>query len=278
MGFKDESGEIVGFDIDLAKAVGEKLGKKIEFQSIDWSMKEADLKGKAVAAQTGSTAVTAMEKEPEVVEGFKDGKPVTYESNNDVLMDLEAGRVDAAVADEIIVRYYISKKGEDKFQDGTYASKEKIKEIRKNIGLVFQGFNLFPHKSVLENLIEAPIRVLGQKPEEAKEKAKEILNFLELGEKADCYPYELSGGQKQRVAIGRALAMKPKLMCFDEPTSALDPALTGEVAKLIKSLSGEGMAMLIITHDMEFDKMVVDRIVSMENGKILEEHIYANQT
>ena len=157
-------------------------------------------------------------------------------------------------------------------QDGNYASKEKIKEIRKNIGLVFQGFNLFPHKSVLENLIEAPIRVLGQKPDEAKEKAKEILNFLELGEKADCYPYELSGGQKQRVAIGRALAM-----CFDEPTSALDPALTGEVAKLIKSLSGEGMAMLIITHDMEFAKMVADRIVSMENGKILEEHIYANQ-
>ena len=165
MGFKDESGEIVGFDIDLAKAVGEKLGKKIEFQSIDWSMKEAelnagnidfiwngysidderkeqvdfgkpylknrqiiitladsdinikaDLKGKVVAAQTGSTAVTAMEKEPEVVEGFKDGKPVTYESNNDVLMDLETGRVDAAVADEIIVRYYISKKGEDKYK------------------------------------------------------------------------------------------------------------------------------------------------------------------
>lgn len=168
--------------------------------------------------------------------------------------------------------------GEYLLQDGTYASKEKIKEIRKNIGLVFQGFNLFPHKSVLENLVEAPIRVLGQKPEEAKEKAKEILNFLELGEKADCYPYELSGGQKQRVAIGRALAMKPKLMCFDEPTSALDPALTGEVAKLIKSLSGEGMAMLIITHDMEFAKMVADRIVSMENGKILEEHIYANQT
>ena len=158
---------------------------------------------------------------------------------------------------------------------GVYAPKEKIKEIRRNIGLVFQGFNLFPHKSVIENLIEAPIRVLKEKPEEAKKKAEEILNFLELGDKANCYPYELSGGQKQRVAIGRALAMKPKLMCFDEPTSALDPALTGEVAKLIKSLSSEGMAMLIITHDMEFAKMVADRIVSMNQGKILEEHIYA---
>ncbi|MEE1073012.1 MAG: amino acid ABC transporter ATP-binding protein [Cellulosilyticum sp.] len=165
--------------------------------------------------------------------------------------------------------------GEYLLKGGVYASKEKIKEIRRNIGLVFQGFNLFPHKSVIENLIEAPIRVLKQKPEEAKKKAEEILNFLELGDKANCYPYELSGGQKQRVAIGRALAMKPKLMCFDEPTSALDPALTGEVAKLIKSLSSEGMAMLIITHDMEFAKMVADRIVSMNQGKILEEHIYA---
>lgn len=165
MGFKDESGEIVGFDVDLAKALGEKLGKTIEFQGIDWSMKEtelksgnidfiwngytiteerkaqvafgtpylknrqiivtladsdinskADLAGKTVAAQTGSSAVDAIEAEPGVLASFKDGKPVTYESNNDVLMDLEAGRVDAVVADEVIVRYYISKKGEEKFK------------------------------------------------------------------------------------------------------------------------------------------------------------------
>ena len=143
MGFKDESGEIVGFDIDLAKAVGEKLGKKIEFQSIDWSMKEADLKGKAVAAQTGSTAVTAMEKEPEVVEGFKDGKPVTYESNNDVLMDLEAGRVDAAVADEIIVRYYISKKGEDKYKilEDDFGDEEYGVGMRKGDTTMVDAFN-----------------------------------------------------------------------------------------------------------------------------------------
>ncbi len=165
MGFKDENGEIVGFDIDLAKAVGEKLGKKIEFQSIDWLMKESELNGgnidfiwngysisderkeqvafstpylknrqvvitladspintksdladKVVGAQTGSTAVDAVSDEPEILALFKDGKLVTYESNNDVLMDLEAGRIDAAVADEIIVRYYISKKGEEKFK------------------------------------------------------------------------------------------------------------------------------------------------------------------
>lgn len=165
--------------------------------------------------------------------------------------------------------------GEYLLREGVYASKEKIREIRKNVGLVFQGFNLFPHKSVIENLIEAPIRVMGQSVEEARKRAMEILDFLDLKDKAECYPYELSGGQKQRVAIGRALALKPKLMCFDEPTSALDPTLTGEVAKLIKSLSGEGMAMLIITHDMEFAKMVADRIVSMDQGTILEEHIYA---
>lgn len=159
-------------------------------------------------------------------------------------------------------------------KDGIYASKSEIKEIRKSIGLVFQGFNLFPHKSVLENMIEAPTRVYGKSIEEAKKSAREILSFLDLENKENAYPCELSGGQKQRVAIGRALALTPKLMCFDEPTSALDPALTGEVAKVIKSLSGEGMAMLIITHDMEFAKTVADRIVSMENGVIVEEHIY----
>lgn len=165
--------------------------------------------------------------------------------------------------------------GQYLLKNGTYAAKDKIKEIRKDIGMVFQGFNLFPHMSVLQNITEAPIRVLGKSQEEAEKAAREILSFLDLEDKADCYPFELSGGQKQRVAIGRALALKPKLMCFDEPTSALDPTLTGEVAKVIKSLSGAGMSMLIITHDMEFAKQVADRIVSMENGKILDSHIYA---
>ena len=192
MGFRDENGEITGFDIDLAKAMGEKLGKKIEFQSIDWNMKEtelnggnidfiwngysisderkkqvdfsvpylknrqiiitladsdiatkADLEGKVVAAQTGSTAVDAIEADPEVMATFKDGKPVTYESNNDVLMDLEAGRVDAAVADEIIIRYYISKKGEEKYKilDEDFGEEEYGVGMRKGDTAMVEAFN-----------------------------------------------------------------------------------------------------------------------------------------
>lgn len=159
-------------------------------------------------------------------------------------------------------------------KDGRYCDKKSSSIIRKNVGLVFQNFNLFPHKSVLENIIEAPTRALDEKKENALNKANEILSFLGLSDKANNYPCELSGGQKQRVAIGRALALNPKLMCFDEPTSALDPSLTLDVAKLIKSLSKTGMSMLIITHDMEFAKLVSDKIVSMDSGKIIEKHIY----
>lgn len=159
-------------------------------------------------------------------------------------------------------------------KDGRYCDKKSSSIIRKNVGLVFQNFNLFPHKSVLENIIEAPTRALGEKKENAINKANEILSFLGLSDKANNYPCELSGGQKQRVSIGRALALNPKLMCFDEPTSALDPSLTLDVAKLIKSLSKTGMSMLIITHDMEFAKLVSDKIVSMDSGKIIEKHIY----
>ncbi len=159
-------------------------------------------------------------------------------------------------------------------KNGKYADKKSINSIRKNIGLVFQGFNLFPHKSVLENIIEAPIRVLGEKREDAIKNTNEILTFLGLADKANNYPCELSGGQKQRVAIGRALALNPKLMCFDEPTSALDPSLTRDIATLIKSLSKKGMSMLIITHDMEFAKLVSNKIVSMDSGIIIDKHIY----
>ena len=159
-------------------------------------------------------------------------------------------------------------------KDGRYCDKKSSSIIRKNVGLVFQNFNLFPHKSVLENIIEAPTRALGEKKENAINKANEILSFLGLSDKANNYPCELSGGQKQRVAIGRALALNPKLMCFDEPTSALDPSLTLDVAKLIKSISKTRMSMLIITQDMEFAKLVSDKIVSMDSGKIIEKHIY----
>lgn len=160
-------------------------------------------------------------------------------------------------------------------KDGKYADKKLLKEIKKDLGLVFQNFNLFPHMSVIENIIEAPIKVLKEKKDEALKRAEEILEFLCLSDKKDNYPCELSGGQKQRVAIGRALALNPKVMCFDEPTSALDPSLTKDVAELIKKLSSKGMAMLIITHDMEFAKIVSDKIVSMDKGKIIREHIYS---
>lgn len=160
--------------------------------------------------------------------------------------------------------------------DGKYVGKKELKEIRKDIGLVFQNYNLFPHMSVLENLIEAPQRVLGWKKEDAIKKAEETLGFLNLLEKKNNYPFELSGGQKQRVAIGRALVLEPKIMCFDEPTSALDPGLTGEVANLIKSLSTKGMSMMIITHDMDFAKKVADRIVSMDAGKLQEGLMFEN--
>lgn len=159
-------------------------------------------------------------------------------------------------------------------ENGRYASKEVLKEIRKDVGLVFQGFNLFPHKSVLDNLIEAPIRVLKEDKELAIKKANDILAFLGLEDKSHSYPCELSGGQRQRVAIGRALALNPKIMCFDEPTSALDPSLTKDIANLIKSLGKKGMTILIITHDMDFANLVSDKIVSMEKGKILNKHIY----
>jgi len=159
-------------------------------------------------------------------------------------------------------------------KDGKYVDKKSLKEIRKDIGLVFQNFNLFPHMTVLENLIEAPQKVLGWTKEEAIKNAEETLGFLNLLEKKENYPFELSGGQKQRVAIGRALVLEPKIMCFDEPTSALDPGLTGEVANLIKSLSVKGMSMMIITHDMDFAKKVADRIVSMNLGKLQEGLIF----
>lgn len=164
------------------------------------------------------------------------------------------------------------------YKNGKAVSKKEESEIRKDIGLVFQSFNLFPHMSVLENISEAPRVVLGTTKEEAKKKAREILGYLGLQDKAANYPCELSGGQKQRVAIGRALAMEPKLLCFDEPTSALDPSITEEVANLIRRLSSEkSMSVLIITHDMTFATNVADRILSMNDGILKEEHMYMSK-
>lgn len=169
---------------------------------------------------------------------------------------------------------YIEVNGRVLCNDGRYIDKKSMMEISKDVGMVFQNFNLFPHKSVIENIIEGPMRVLKKSKEQSKSEAREILSFLGLSEKEDSYPHQLSGGQKQRVAISRALAMEPKLMCFDEPTSALDPELTEEVANVIKMLRKKGMTMLIITHDMTFAEKVASRIISMDNGEIVERHIY----
>ncbi|CRZ14464.1 polar amino acid ABC transporter ATPase [Mycolicibacterium neworleansense] len=141
---------------------------------------------------------------------------------------------------------------------------------RRDIGMVFQHFNLFPHRTALENIIEAPIRVKKVKKEAAVARAKDLLDQVGLAAKADAYPAQLSGGQQQRVAIARALAMNPKLMLFDEPTSALDPELVGEVLAVIKKLAGEGMTMVVVTHEMGFAREVADKLVFMDGGVIVE--------
>ena len=152
-----------------------------------------------------------------------------------------------------------------------YATNEEMKIIRKKIGLVFQNYNLFPHMSVMENIIEAPINAFGIPKKEAKDKALELLNIMGLADKKDSYPFELSGGQKQRVAIARACALNPKIMCLDEPTSALDPELREGIANIIEDLAKDDMGVLIITHDMAFAERVANKVIFMEDGQIVKE-------
>ncbi|KDE25288.1 amino acid ABC transporter ATP-binding protein [Bacillus subtilis] len=158
--------------------------------------------------------------------------------------------------------------------------KTDINQVRQNIGMVFQHFHLYPHKTVLQNIMLAPVKVLRQSPEQAKETARYYLEKVGIPDKADAYPSQLSGGQQQRVAIARGLAMKPEVMLFDEPTSALDPEMIGEVLDVMKTLAKEGMTMVVVTHEMGFAKEVADRIVFIDEGKILEEAVpsefYAN--
>lgn len=149
-----------------------------------------------------------------------------------------------------------------------YASKPDLKRIHGYFGLVFQNFNLFPHFSVLQNIMDAPLRVQKIGKAEALSRALALLNKLGLEDKKDAFPYQLSGGQQQRVSIARALALQPKILFFDEPTSALDPELTGEVLKVIRSLAEEHMTMIIVTHEMQFARDLSDRILFMEEGEI----------
>ncbi len=141
---------------------------------------------------------------------------------------------------------------------------------RSGIGMVFQQFNLFPHRTVLENIIEAPVHVKGIDPEQARAQAMDLLDQVGLAHKAEAFPAQLSGGQQQRVAIARAVAMEPKLMLFDEPTSALDPELVGEVLRVMKDLASQGMTMMVVTHEMGFAREVADQVVFMADGTVVE--------
>lgn len=152
-----------------------------------------------------------------------------------------------------------------------FPEKTKLREAQSNFGLVFQDFNLFPHYSVMKNIVDAPVKNQKRPKEEVEREAKELLAKMGLSDKEQAYPCELSGGQKQRVAIARALAMKPKMLYFDEPTSALDPEITAEILRVLKELAAEKMTMVIVTHEIDFARAVSDRVVFMDEGMVVEE-------
>ncbi len=172
--------------------------------------------------------------------------------------------------------------GGDLIYDGVYAARDRdgravygspaqLQQVRNMFGLVFQNFNLFPHYSVLKNVMEAPILVQKREREEVRKEALDLLEQMGLADRADAYPYQLSGGQQQRVSIARALAMNPKILFFDEPTSALDPELTGEILRVIRSLAEKKMTMVIVTHEMSFARDVSDYVIFMNGGVIVEQ-------
>lgn len=161
--------------------------------------------------------------------------------------------------------------GKYAMHDGVYAPKNELREIRRYFGLVFQSYNLFPHFTLLKNVMDAPVQVQKRPAAEVREEAMALLAKMGLADRAEAYPCELSGGQQQRAAIARALCMNPELLFFDEPTSALDPELTGEVLRVIRSLAEEKMTMVIVTHEMQFARLVADHVIFMDGGCIVEE-------
>ncbi|MCT1620236.1 amino acid ABC transporter ATP-binding protein [Janibacter hoylei] len=182
------------------------------------------------------------------------------------LEDIQAGRI---LVDDELMGYR-----EKQAKGGRKLFRLKDKEIaaqRREIGMVFQRFNLFPHMTALDNVMEAPLKVQRRSKAEVRAEALELLDKVGLGDKSSAYPGQLSGGQQQRVAIARALAMKPKLMLFDEPTSALDPELVGEVLEVMRDLAAQGMTMIVVTHEMAFARDVADRVVFMDAGVVVEQ-------
>src|ERR1700742_483266 len=180
------------------------------------------------------------------------------------LEQVNAGRL---YVDGDLIGYREKKRGDKLYE----ISPRDAAKQRRDIGMVFQHFNLFPHRTALENLVEAPIHVKRVKKADAVKRAKDLLDQVGMAEKATAYPAQLSGGQQQRVAIARALAMNPKLMLFDEPTSALDPEIVGEVLDVMRALADDGMTMLVATHEMSFARDVADRVVFMDGGVIVEQ-------
>ena len=209
-----------------------------------------------------NVSLTVEQGEVVVIIGPSGAGKSTYLRSLNRLEKLQNGKI--YVNDELM---------EDRINGKNHSTitKKRREELLLDMGMVFQRFNLFPHKTALENVMLAPMHVKGMKEAEAKAKATELLERVGLGDKLDSYPAKLSGGQQQRVAIARALAMDPKVMLFDEPTSALDPELVGDVLKVMKDLAASGMTMIIVTHEIGFAREVADKIVFMYDGAILEE-------
>ena len=208
-------------------------------------------------------SMTVQRNEKVVIIGPSGSGKTTFLRCINHLEKIQSGKI---AVDGQLVGYYQDTNG--KVIEDT---ERNIARMRAQIGMVFQRFNLFPHLTALENVIEAPTHVLRVPKRQASERAMELLNKVGLAEKAHHYPNALSGGQQQRVAIARALAMNPKLMLFDEATSALDPELVGEVLKVMRQLAEEGMTMIVVTHEMGFAREVADRVIFMDQGKIVEE-------
>ncbi|MDP4497019.1 arginine ABC transporter ATP-binding protein ArtP [Vibrio cholerae] len=164
------------------------------------------------------------------------------------------------------------------FDFSTHPTEQQGLALRRKVGMVFQQYHLWPHMTVLENLVEAPVKVAGMAKSQAKQQAIEILKTLQLADKADAWPLQLSGGQQQRVAIARALMMKPDVLLFDEPTAALDPEITNQVVKIIKELSGTGITQVVVTHEVDFAKKIASHVLYLEKGRIVEHGTHASFT